>query len=245
MKHRLAIRAKWALFPGLDLNTRCRYRFLPRFFRPGPIDTLDAGFGNGALAYASYRLGNRVLGLNYNSEETRKAQELFSELGVDPARLEFKTWNLYDLPKLGRTFDQIICTESLEHIKQDRLIVQYFHDALRPNGVLHLCCPYALHPEHRLGRVDAPEDGGHVRDGYTLESYRALLEPAGFRIVRSVGVGSPLLEALDRPVRSLRNAAGDLAALPLFLLTLPLQALDRLDPPVPFSLYVEAVKTVP
>ena len=26
---------KRALFPGLDLHTRCRYRFLPRLFRAG------------------------------------------------------------------------------------------------------------------------------------------------------------------------------------------------------------------
>lgn len=239
---KLFLRIKWLLFPSLDLHTRCRYRFLPRFFRAGPIDTLDVGCGNGALAYAAYKLGNRVLGINYNPAETDKAQALFSEIGIDASRLEFKTWNLYNLPKLGRTFDQIICSETLEHVKQDALIVRYFYDALRPGGLLHLCCPFELHPEHHLGRMDNPEDGGHVRDGYTFESYKALLMPAGFKITKSVGLGSPLLNRLDKLIRWLRNNAGDSVALPLFLSTWPLQFFDTLDPAVPFSLYIQAVK---
>ena len=239
---KLLIRTKWLLFPGLDLHTRCRYRFLTRFFRKGPIDTLDAGCGNGALAYAAYNLGNRVLGINYNTKEIQKNQELFSEMKVDALRLEFKSWNLYDLPKLNRTFDQIICSETLEHIQEDFLVIKYFYDALRPRGTLHLCCPFALHPKHRLGRTDNPEDGGHVRDGYTLQSYHSLLDPAGFKIIRGFGLGSPLLEGLDKPIRWLRNKAGDSAALPLFLMTWPLQFLDTLDPVIPFSIYVQAVK---
>jgi 2-polyprenyl-3-methyl-5-hydroxy-6-metoxy-1,4-benzoquinol methylase len=44
------LRLKWTFFPGLDLYTRGRYRFLPRFFLEGNVKTLDAGCGNGALA---------------------------------------------------------------------------------------------------------------------------------------------------------------------------------------------------
>ena len=238
----LFLRAKRALFPGLDLHNRCRYRFIPEFLRTGPIDTLDAGCGNGALAYAAYRRGNRVLGITYNAEEVRKAQVLFSDIGTDPARLEFKEWNLYDLPGLGRSFDQIICSETLEHIREDALVIRHFYDLLRPGGVLHLCCPFALHPEHSLGRTNNPEDGGHVRDGYTLESYRLLLEPIGFEIMRAIGLGSPLLAQLDKSMRFLRVKAGDLAAVPLFLMTWPLQFADRLNPSMPFSLYVQATK---
>lgn len=234
---------KWLLFPGLDLNTRCRYRFLPQFFRAGPIDTLDAGCGNGALSYAAYEQGNRVLGITYDAGEVQKARALFSEARVETERLQFAVCNLYDLPKLERQFDQIICSETLEHIQDDQCIVGYFYDMLRPEGVLHLCAPYALHPRHNLGRIGAPEDGRHVRDGYTLESYRSLLEPAGFKIVKSLGLGSPLLLMLDRPLRWIRNSVGDFAAVPFFIVTLPLQRLDSPDPELPYSLYVHAVKT--
>jgi hypothetical protein len=126
--------------------------------------------------------------------------------------------------------------------KQDHIVIQHSFDVLRPGGVLHLCCPFALHPDHHLGRVDGPEDGGHVRDGYTLQSYQSLLEPVGFLIEKSIGLGTPFLRQLDKPIRQLRNLGGDGVALPLFMLTWPLLLLDSLNPAVPYSLYVQAVK---
>jgi SAM-dependent methyltransferase len=242
IRDRMRLWGKWFLFPGLDLHTRCRYRFLTRFFREGPIDTLDAGCGNGALSYAAYRRGNRVLGVTMDAGQVQKARKYFCFLGTDPDRLKFEVCNLYDLPRLGLKFDQIICSETLEHITRDRLVVQHFHDLLHEEGVLHLCCPFSEHPGNK-GQVCTDETvGWHVRDGYTLESYRELLEPLGFRIVKSVGLGSPLLVRLINLVQGLWNRKGFAAALPLFLLTWPLQFLDYMNPPVPWSLYVQCVK---
>ncbi len=234
--------AKSLLFPGLDLHTRSRYRFLPGYFRQGPIDTLDAGCGNGALSYAAYKLGNRVLGVTNNPNEIKKARELFSFLRADRSRIAFELCDIHDIKKLGRRFDQIICSETLEHIKDDRAAIRHFYEILRPGGVLHLSAPFALHPSHRQGSHAAFENGGHVRDGYTQESYRSLLEPQGFTVVASASLGTPLLVQLDRPIRLLRNRIGDLAALPVFVITWPLQLFDRLNPDVPFSCYVQAVK---
>jgi len=237
------LRLKWMFFPGLDLYTRGRYRFLPRFFVEGSVKTLDAGCGNGALAYAAYRQGNEVLGVTIDGTQVEKANALFAWLGVNRERLKFQLLNLYDLHKLNRKFDQIICSETLEHIRDDRKIIRSFYDLLNEGGVLHLCCPNANHPAHRWGRVDDPEDGGHVRDGYTLESYQQLLEPLGFRIEKIFGIGSPALGFFDRPIRALCNHAGQIAALPLFLLAYPfILLLDYLNPPCPFSLYVLARK---
>ncbi len=128
---RLSLWGKLLLFPGLDLHTRCRYRFLPRFFRDGPVDTLDAGCGNGAMSYAAYGRGNRVLGVTMEAGQVSKAREFFSFRGTDPARLEFEVCNLYDLPRLNRQFDQIICLETLEHIVKDEVVVKTFYSLLR------------------------------------------------------------------------------------------------------------------
>jgi SAM-dependent methyltransferase len=235
--------AKWVFFPGVDLHTRSRYRHLARQLAPGPIDTLDAGSGNGALSYAAYRRGNRVLGLSYNPDEVCRATKFFEFLGDGARPLQFQALNLYELPSVGRRFDQIICSETLEHIRDDKRIVTYFYEMLRPGGVLHLCCPYALHPKNNLGRVNGPEDGGHVRDGYTLESYRALLEPVGFSIEHSMGLGSRGLERADAVVRWVRNRFGSSFAVPLFTMIWPvLPILDTANPTVPLSLYVRAVK---
>lgn len=233
---------KRLLFPGLDLHTRCRYRFLSRYFKEGSIDTLDAGCGNGALSYAAYRRGNRVLGVTMDPTQVRKAIEYFSFLATDPTRLKFEVLNLYDLQTLNQKFDQIICSETLEHILKHELVVQYFHDLLRDGGVLHICCPFSEHPGNK-GRVCSDESvGWHVRDGYTMATYRALLEPAGFQIVKTAGFGSPLLVKLADFIQPVLSVKGAAFALPLFLLTWPLQLLDYPNPAVPFSLYVQCVK---
>jgi len=242
MSKRLRLWVKSAVFPGLDLNARCRARLLPAFFTSGPVETLDAGCGNGALALEAYRLGNRVIGITLDEEQIQRNRQFFAMRETDPDRLQFEVCNLYDLPKLGRKFDQIICSETLEHISRDGDVVACFHAILNPGGVLHLCSPNAMHPGHRLGRVNNPEDGGHVRDGYTYDSYRALLEPRGFRVVDQAGLGTPLLLALYAPLRSIRNRFGVAVAMPLFLLLWPITLFDRLNPKVPWSVYVKAVK---
>jgi SAM-dependent methyltransferase len=242
MRDRIRLWGKRLLFPGLDLHTRCRYRLLPKFFRAGAMDTLDAGCGNGALSYAAYCRGNRVLGVTMEPSQVRKDNEYFSFLGTDPDRLKFQVCNLYDSLKINRTFDQIICSETLEHITRDKLVVQYFYDMLRVGGVLHLCCPNSEHPGNK-GQVCIDESvGWHVRDGYTMETYRSLVEPVGFQIVKSAGFGSPILVKLTNVIQSVWNRWGLAVALPLFFLTWPLQLLDRQDPPVPWSLYVQCVK---
>ncbi len=241
--HRLKLVAKRVFFPGFDLHTRCRYRFLPALFRSGKLEVLDAGCGNGALSYAAYRRGSHVLGVSFLQREVNDTSGLFEHMGIPRSGIELKLMNIYELRSLGQRFDQIICSETLEHIKRDKEVVQMFADVLNPGGQLILCCPHALHPEHNLGRTDEPETGYHVRDGYTLQTYQALLEPAGLRITRRLGLGSPLLVWLDNQLRRTRHQVGDFWAFPMFLLMLPLTWLDYTDPKVPFSLVVVAEKS--
>ncbi len=233
---------KRVFFPGLDLHTRCRYRFLPRYFKRGSISTLDAGCGNGALSYAAYKLGNFVLGITNDQESLNRTQKFFSTIEVKPNRMRFKAYDLYNLQQMEEKFDQIICSETLEHIKRDDVIIKYFYQLLRRNGVLHLCSPFGVHPENISRRTNTKKAGGHLRDGYTLESYKSLLEPAGFKIVKIAGLGSPLLVKLDILIRWARNKFGDAMTLPIFLFTVPLQYLDFINSKIPFSLYVQAIK---
>jgi 2-polyprenyl-3-methyl-5-hydroxy-6-metoxy-1,4-benzoquinol methylase len=72
------------------------------------------------------------LGLSFEPAQVRSTADAFQRHGVSSERLRFQVMNLYDLPKLGRRFDQIICSETLEHIRDDQRIISYFHDLLRP-----------------------------------------------------------------------------------------------------------------
>jgi len=117
MYQKFKSRMKKLLFPGMDLHTRCRYRYLPQSFRSGPIETLDAGFGNGALSFAAYRLGNRVLGVSFSDRDVRETTAFFNSQHIPDSALHFQQLNIYDLRKLERCFDQIVCSETLEHLR--------------------------------------------------------------------------------------------------------------------------------
>jgi SAM-dependent methyltransferase len=230
------------IYPGLDLHTRNRAS-LRRFWKTGQRDVLDAGSGNGYFSYLAYKSGARVVALNFEQGQVDKAREfLVGYRKADPSRLKFEQHNLYDLAKEQRKFDEIICFEVLEHLRDDHAVVNEFYRILRPGGVLHVCCPHRLHPRHQAEVLDTEEKGGHIRAGYTEEDYRRLLEPAGFVIDRIVGIGPPSVYFADTVLRFIRNRLGDLPALPLLPLTLPIVRLARMDPPLPFSLYVKAVK---
>jgi SAM-dependent methyltransferase len=234
--------ARNLLYPGLDLHTRNRAS-LCRFWRSGARDVLDAGCGNGYFSWLAYRSGARVVGLNIDAAQVAKADDfLLGYRRADRARLRFEQRNLYELAQETRQFDEIICYEVLEHLKDDAGVVRQFFRILRPGGVLHLCCPNRLHARHQAEILDHDEKGGHVRAGYTEEDYRRLLEPAGFAIDRIAGIGPRSLYFADELLRRVRNRVGDIGALPLLPFALPVVWLARTDPRAPFSLYVRAVK---
>lgn len=230
------------VYPGLDLHTRNRAS-MARFWKTGARDVLDAGSGNGYLSWLAYRSGARVVAMNYEQAQVEKSKEfLLGFRKADSARLQFEQRNLYDLPVETRKFDEIICSEVLEHLRRDRDVVKEFYRILRPGGVLHLCCPNRLHPRHMAEVLDLNETGGHVRPGYTEAEYPALLEPLGFKIDCIAGIGTRGVYYSDYVLRTIRNRVGDWAALPLLPIALPFVWIARLNPPIPFSIYVRAVK---
>jgi SAM-dependent methyltransferase len=230
------------IYPGLDLHTRNRAS-LCKFWNGGARDVLDAGSGNGYFSWLAYQSGARVVAMNVDETQVERAKELLlTYRKADPKRLMFEKRNLYELSREERTFDEIVCFEVLEHLRRDSEVARQFYRILRPGGVLHVCCPYRLHPRHRSEMLDLNESGGHVRSGYTEADYRALLEPVGFQVQDVVGIGTPGVYHADRIVRQIRNWAGDWLALPLFPFALPVVWLARVNPPIPFSLYAKAIK---
>ncbi len=239
-------RLKWLLYPGLNLNGRLRYGFLPKQFgRPQNGEerlVLDAGCGNGMLAYQAYKLGNKVLGVSIKDEVIRD-KKLFNEhLGIPEDRLEFRDVNLYEIESLNLKFDEIICCEVMEHIKGDEQVSRSFFNILKPGGVLHICCPNSEHPINVNYPLDPHETGGHVRAGYTHATFKQLLEPIGFQVSEPIGLGGPIREACNQQITNIQLIGGLKLGIPLFFLLAPFAALDGAHPKVPFSIYVKATK---
>jgi SAM-dependent methyltransferase len=241
-------RLKWSLFPGVNLHARLRFRRLPRYFSEGSQagrEVLDAGSGNGMLAYQAWKRGNRVVGVSFKGSEVVGCRRLFNDhLGIPASKLRFMEGNLYALDFSEGAFDEIICSEVLEHLRRDKEVCQSFWRLLKPGGVLHLCAPNAVHPYNISFPLDPEERGGHVRPGYTLETWRALLEPIGFRIQVSEGLGGPIRQFFNRRIKETQERFGAWAGVPLFVLAqlfLPFES-RAAEARMPFSIYVQATK---
>jgi SAM-dependent methyltransferase len=194
------------------------------------------------LAYQSFILGNQVIGVSIK-DEVRRNQKLFNDyLGISDDRLQFRDVNLYKIETLDLSFDEIICTEVMEHIKGDAQVCESFFRILKPGGILHICCPNAEHPHHRAYPLDPEESGGHVRPGYTYETYKQMLEPIGFALSPPLGLGGPVRQACNKCITKAQEVGGLALGLPLFALLGPLSVLDQSTPKMPYSLYVRATK---
>jgi SAM-dependent methyltransferase len=239
-------RVKWLLFPGLNLHARLRNQVIPAYVGSalgGEMRfVLDAGCGNGMLAYQAYLKGNHVIGVSIK-DEVRRNRRLFNTYqAISEDRLSFRGVNLYDVASMTERFDEIICSEVLEHIRHDAEVCRSFFTLLKPGGVLHLCCPNAEHPDHISYPLDAEETGGHVRAGYTYDSFRVLLEPIGFSVSQPIGLGGPIRQACNKQITQSHVLGGIPLALLVFMVLAPWSVLDSRCPKVPYSIYVRARK---
>jgi SAM-dependent methyltransferase len=197
-----------------------------RLRRPG-ARTLDAGAGNGGFAIYAARLGNETLGLSFAPEELPAARRRAATIGVDT--VEFRVGDLRRLDEvageLGR-FDQIVCLEVAEHVRDDGKLIRDLAGLLNPDGRLLLTTPSREHRALWSERLSETEDGGHVRWGYSHEEMSALFTAAGLRMVEQGYVSGVVSQKLTNAMRRAQRvsfAGGWAVVAPLRVL----QALDR------------------
>lgn len=204
-----------------------RWWWLRHRLRKGDLRTLDAGCGSGALTLYAAKMRNDVIGVSFDERNNRVATERARLLGI--TRAKFVTGDLRKLdtfaPSLG-AFDQIICFETIEHIKDDRKLLRDLASVLRPGGKLFLTAPYENCRLPGDGISDV-ENGGHVRWGYTQESISELMRGAGLRPVELGYVTGIISQILIRWYRLLSRVVDFRIA---WALIFPFRFFIALDP---------------
>jgi len=234
---------KRLLFPGIDENARQRLYDFRRYFRTGDLYTLDVGSGNGAYALECYRRGNRALGIDVNADFIKRCSQYAEYIHVDTSRCRFETFDAFALESREEQFDQIVCFEVLEHLREDERLLRVFYQILKVGGVLHVSTPYLLRKPLYGEYVSKTEDGGHLRLGYTYEQLEAMLKVAGFKTVCRDGSVGPVSVKISEAVRWVEHHLGRVMSALSWLLLSPLALIDRLMPSAPrLQIYVMAVK---
>jgi 2-polyprenyl-3-methyl-5-hydroxy-6-metoxy-1,4-benzoquinol methylase len=185
------------------------------------------GCGSGAFTLYASRIGNSSLGVSYDEENNRKARARAELLHL--RNIEFITLDVAFLRSLvTRTgkFDQVICFETIEHIKEDKKLVSDLAFALKPGGRLLLTTPFKYHRGLLGDRVSETQDGGHVRRGYTAQEMKALFEENGLRVVTQEYVSGFVSQQLTNAMGLLSRAS----AMAAWAATFPLRIFQVLDP---------------
>lgn len=212
-----------------------RWLWLRRHLRGGGLRTFDAGCGNGAFSIYAAQAGNEVVAASFSQSEQQSARRRAEMLGL--GGIDFRVIDLREIedhrPSLG-TFDQIVCLETIEHLSDDKCLVESLAAMLRPAGRLLLSAPYDRHrPLYTEDPEPSPvEDGSHVRYGYSRERLRQMATGAGLQANTPDGedfISGVVSQKLTNLMRRLSARAGLSCA---WLVVLPLRPLVVLDGPL-------------
>jgi SAM-dependent methyltransferase len=150
---------------------------------------LDIGCGDGALGAAlKRRLSCAVTGVTASEEESRRARAVLD--GVVQADVE-----AVSLASLG-TFDVVVCSHILEHLRDPRSVLNRLRSNLTRNGMLVVALPNPLVWQQRLAflRGQFRYTEGGIMDSTHLKFFdwataSELVQTAGYQILDAVAEG--------------------------------------------------------
>lgn len=188
---------------------------------------LDVGCGSGIFGFYLADKGHDVTMID-RSEFTKKIEGRINILkNYIKGSVKFIGYDIRRLGFLGFTnhFDYIICTEVIEHIRDDKQLMSDMAGMLKKAGILILTTPYK-HSRHLYGdKISEEEDGDHVRWGYDLSELCTLCEKNGLEVVYNGFLTGYMAQKLMNITRIVDKQVGNLA----IFLTYPFRIFVLLD----------------
>jgi 2-polyprenyl-3-methyl-5-hydroxy-6-metoxy-1,4-benzoquinol methylase len=136
---------------------------------------LDAGCGIGLYSFELKKIGFNVTGVDIEKDKIETAKKIAKK---SKKNINFLVQDLTNL-KIKERFDLIICSDVLEHIKEDKNALENISKVLNKEGKLILTVP-------NLNK-DAKKEYkrfGHVRPGYTKKELIQILEKNNLKPIK-------------------------------------------------------------
>ncbi|MGB2695537.1 MAG: class I SAM-dependent methyltransferase [Dehalococcoidia bacterium] len=129
---------------------------------------LDVGCGQGRHLLEMSRLPGLQIGVDWERGDLHKAAYWYHTMhrnGEVNGRVYFMQGDAPRLPFKDAAFDRVLCTEVMEHVSDDREVLEELIRVLRPGGVIAISVPdesserilWKISPQYRNW------PGGHVR----------------------------------------------------------------------------------
>ena len=136
--------------------------------RPGD-KLLDLVCGEGRHSISAFLEGDiQVVGLDLSAKDLATAKGRLADFNIDADKIDhclFIQGSGFTLPFADHTFDQVICSEVLEHIVEYEKVLSEIKRVLKPGGVFAVSVPRYF-PEWvclKLSDAYHEVEGGHVR----------------------------------------------------------------------------------
>ncbi len=152
---------------------------------------LDVGCGVGTLALYLAKKGARVVGVNISPQAI-----VIANHARDVNHLTEAAFISGELQPGEPTFDGAVCTEVIEHIRNDAQFLRTIHSHLKNQAFLYLTTPSRDNWLFRHGYYrQFDQQVGHLRR-YTAASITQLLTDNGFEVLSLKSVEGPLRNML-------------------------------------------------
>lgn len=142
---------------------------------------LDVGCGTGSLDFYLAKRANSVTGIDISKNAIVACKRDAKTLGVSKKTAFY----VRDISKrlMKRKFDVVICLEVIEHIKNDKKLINNISKSLKKNGLLILSTPSHNAPLYKMGFLKGFESRvGHLRR-YNMKSIASEIKKTGLTIV--------------------------------------------------------------
>ena len=193
------------------------------------LNILDLGSGNCFLSFFLLKKNNYVTSVSFDNFNNEKAFCRSKKLGFKNHKIIFSDFkNGYDL-KQNNLYDKVILLETLEHIKEDEILLKSINNVMRLGGEFIISTPFInfkslLKSDYYLN-IGV---GSHVRHGYSIEQLTKILKNSGFEITEYDYLTSNLINYLSQLLRFLALKKLSLFSTILkFILILPIKVLDK------------------
>lgn len=182
-------KAALSIIGAPHLGFRARARIVLRFLHgiPKTNRLLDAGAGYGILALTLADQGYSIDALDLGPERMAALDARKKELPALDARIHTFVGSLTELPFADNSYDTLICSEVIEHIKDDAKAVAELNRVLAPGGTLIITVPYNSKNNQKIYPMF-----GHERPGYTKAEMEQLLAPYNLSIQQTAYYEYPL-----------------------------------------------------
>jgi len=165
---------------------------------------LEIGCGEGDRTKLFYTVSNQVIGVDIVDDKVKKEHKNHFQFLLADAR---------NLPFSDGCFDAVISFDVIEHIKDEKIVLNEIFRVCKKKGYLLLGTPNRLRLSNRLfgligKRVTYPyflaPDVIHLRE-YTMAELINLVKNGGFKILKDIYIWVGLVGKIDRGLKRFPN----------------------------------------